>query len=366
MKNKLWMILSLSLVLMTAGVYLTWELLIRRQAAHKDTTHRDKVDAFSGATPLALERPVPGGLSLTVDGKVKQEYHLNSPSFRLLAKTRIRTPEVLPGGEVTGNYIYTGIPVLYILEGVRPEKGPEDAFDRPMDMVVVFTSGSGRQARFSYGELTCGDDALPVTLAFHREPLRPNKAPGKYTKNKTTENLDGLRLICPREPDTSRYLDNVVRMTLAVPSTPDSLLPPVQKKKDCTSPSITCVDGEKQWTADLENIPVKTIDNWVRTGHGRGLKGDRTVTASGYLLPAFLKHNFPDCGADDFFVLTACDGYRGIFSGRELFATAAGNGMLLLTGFNGKPPKNSFTVGTVSDFFIDRSIRNVTHIVRLD
>jgi len=355
MKNKKWIILSVLIVMVLAAAYVLWEII----------SYKDYIDAFSGATPVSLERKVPEGLSLTVDGDVKQTYHFSSRSFRLLAKTRIRTPEVTPEGEIMGTYIYTGIPVLYILEGVVPKKTNTDAFDRPLDMVVVFSTTTGQTSLFSYGELTTVSDSLPIMLAYFREPLLPSKEPEKYTRNKYKENIKGLRLICPREPDTSRYLDNVDRLTLTVLPTPDHLLPPVQKQKECVSESITCVEGDKTRPDSYENVPIIEISNWFRIGHGRGIKGDHLAAASGYHLPSFLKQNFPDCSPKDFFVFVGCDGYRSIFSGRELFCTRAGNDFLLINTIDGKPSKGGITIGAPSDFFVDRCVWGLTHIVRI-
>ena len=354
-KNKKWIAYTVLTVVLLVAASLVWHII----------SYTDDIDAFSGATPLALEKDVPEGLSLTVDGKVKQTYHFNSRSFRLLAKTRIRTPEVTPEGEIMGAYIYTGIPVNYIMEGIVPEKSKTDAFDRPLDMVVVFYSSTGETARFSYGELTCADDSLPVTLAFHREPILPHKNPESYTRNKYKNNITGLRLICPREPDTSRYLDNVVRIALTVPQTSDLALPPVEKKKKCTGISITCLEEGKEKPASYESVPITRISNWFRTGHGRGIKGDHPVSAFGYHLPSFLRNNFPGCGPEDFFLFIACDGYRSIFSGREIFCTPAGDSFLLLETMDGKPPKGGKTIGAISDFFVDRCVWGLTHIVRL-
>lgn len=328
-------------------------------------TGGDSLDAFSGATPLALSREVPQGLSLKIDGDVKQEYRLTSRSFRLLAPMRIRTPEVNSSGEIVGTYIYTGIPVLYILEGVVPKKEANAAFDRPLDMMVTFSSTGGQSSSFSYGELTMSDDAMPVTLAYHREPLLPTKNPESYTGNLYRDNIAGLRLICPREPDTKRWLDDVVRMTLTVPGTPDHLLPRQKKGSECTSTALTCVEDEREWPASIEDVPLISVSRWFRIGHGRGVKASRPSSASGYSLPDFLTRNFPPCTPDDFFLFVGCDGYRALFSGREIFCTGAGSRLLLLTTLDGQAPKKGFTVGAVSDFFVDRCVWGLSHIVRL-
>jgi hypothetical protein len=353
MKDK--RLILLPVLIIIAAAFVLWDVV----------THRDYIDAFSGATPLALQKEVPNGLSLEIDGKVKQIYRFNSRSFRLLAKTRVRTREVTPGGEIMGAYIYTGVPVIHIMEGVRPQKTKTHAFDRPLDMIVIFTSANGKTTRFSYGELTMVDDSLPVILAFNREPIIPTKIPETYTGNKYKENIKGLHLICPRETDTSRYLDNVVRITLEIPPYPDHLLPGMQKGKKCTSTSITCLENENQWPASYDNIPTIEVSDWFRIGHGRGVKGDGLFTASGFHLSSFLKRNFPGCGPGDFFMFTACDGYRALFSGREIFCTQAGDSFMLINTINGKPPKGGYTIGPISDFFIDRSVWGLTHILRL-
>ncbi|MCK4765122.1 MAG: hypothetical protein KAW12_23185 [Candidatus Aminicenantes bacterium] len=358
MKSKKWLILLILLLAVVQVAFFVMQYMQR---------NLDNSDAFSGATPLALKRKVPDGLSLIVDGKVKQEYVFSSDSFWLLAKARIRTPLVSPGGEILGAYIYTGVPALYFLEGIVPQKSAEDVFDRPLDMVVIFTSASGRKVCFSYGELNTIDDSLPVTLAYHREALLPTKKdPETYTLNKLPGNIAGLSLICPREPDMSRYLDNVERMTLAVLPTPDHLLPVLSKNKECISASVECIENNDKRPAFFAELLREEIPYWVRIGHGKGLKGQRPSTASGYPLGAFLRSNFPGCTEKDFFIFVGCDGYRGIFSGREIFLTAAGKSFYLLDTLDGGPMKEGIMVGAVSDFFIDRCVWGLSHVVRVE
>lgn len=329
-------------------------------------THRHYVDAFSGATPPALERGVPDDLQLEVTGDVKQTYTFNSRALRLLAKTRVRTREVSSGGEILGAYIYSGIPLLYILEGVAPEKEKDAVFDRPLDMLVTVQAVSGDTARFSYGELTMMDDRNPVMLAFHREPLNPTKDPETYTRNKFKGKLRGLRLVCPREPDTARYLDDVVGLTLSLPPTPDKVLPMLRKDEKCTSDRILCRQSDGMVVdADYDNVEWLEVNGWFRIGHGRGIKGDGLFQAKGYGLRSFLKANFPGCGPGDFFMFVACDGYRALFSGREIFLTRDGAGMVLIENLNGNPPKGGKMLGVTDDFFVDRNIWGLSHIVHI-
>ncbi len=329
------------------------------------TSQNEKTHAVSSATPIALTQTIPAGLNLKVTGGVKKEYNLNSKALGQMATTRIRTRETSPAGHMMGAYIYTGIPVLYLLEGIAPLKTDKDAYDRPLDMFVILRSASGKEAVFSYGELTMTDDQNPVTLAFHREPLMPTKGADKYTKNKYKTNINGLHLICPREPNTARYLDNVTEIILKTPKVTGVTLPPQQKGNKCKSQTITCVQSGESTPAIYKEVERITIENWFRIGHGRGIKDDRLNKVEGYALPSFLRKNFPGCTENDFFLFVACDGYRSLFSGKEIFATHDGSQMLLVETLNDAPPSGGKTLAPTADFFVDRNLWGLSHIVKL-
>ncbi len=319
------------------------------------------IEALTGATPLAVKRDVPRGVTLAVNGMVKKEYRFSRRALNGMAATRIRTREVAPGGEYLGAYIYYGIPLFNILEGVEPKKPEGAPFDRPLDMIVEVVSDGGQKARFSYGELTMTDDSLPVTLAYRREQVLPAKDPEKYDKNSFREDIEGLRLICPRDPDTGRYLDNVTAVILTTTDADYENLPAMKKGADCESDSIQCVETGASRTGSFAGVPTRDVTGWVRVGHGQGYKG--ISTASGYDLRSYLTKNFPGSGRDDFFLFVACDGYRTIFSGREIFATGDGKSFIIADKLDGKKPKGGVMLAPVDDYFVDRDLWGLTHIV---
>ncbi|MBN2430654.1 MAG: hypothetical protein JXQ27_04230 [Acidobacteria bacterium] len=346
-------------ILLVVALVVGTVLVYRRQ-------NHDKMEylAVTGATPLALAETVPAGVDLTVDGRVKQVYHFVGTALRTLATTRLRTREVDPDGNFLGTYAHVGIPVYNILEGVAPAYPPGTPFDRPLDLVVRFTARDGRQTFYSYGELTMTDDHLPVTLAFHRMPVLPSKDPREYTLNRFTEPLTGLRLIAPRDPDTARYLNDVVRMTLLLPRFPEEMLPLVRKGTDCVAESLTCVSAVAMVPARFEEVPLRTVTDWVRVGHGRGFKGIEPAV-SGYDMRAFLTLNFPGETEADYFLFVGCDGYRALFSGREIFATTDGEAMLILPGHVREPAAVGYTLAPTADFFVDRDVWGLSHVVHV-
>ncbi len=324
-----------------------------------------KIDAVSSATSLALQKKFPDGISLKIFGKVRKIYNLNSSYLSTLATVRIRTKEVDPQGEVTGAYIYNGFPVYFLLDGIRPQKNSNDKFDRPLDLIVTFISKTGKRSHFSYGELTMCNDTFPVTLAFNREPVLPSKDPESYKKNRETKPLVGLRLICPRDRNNYRYLDQVVSIEMFLPRTSDKILPKLVKGDRCLSNKLFCIKKGNKYESSFSGIKIKTFKNWVRIGHGRGIKSKNPETVSGYSLRNFLVNNFGSSNIDDFFMFVGCDGYRSLFSWSEIFHTYAGERMIIITQRNGKPIRNNITLGITNDFFVDRDIHGLSYIEKI-
>ena len=331
----------------------------------KNKNYYDLINAVSGATPLAVAADVPDDFSLTVNGLTKQEYRFTSSALNGFASTRIRTLEISGDGEFVGAYVYNGIPVFNILEGIAPEKPEPVLFDQPVDMVVTFSSDSGRSVRFSYNEIIMVDDSLPVTLAYQRRPIEPTteKVRETYDKNRFTKPLDSLRLITPKDPDNSRYLDHVTTITLSMPDVPDKMLPPRVKKSKCTSHSIFCIDNNAIRPASFENINRIRKEPWVMISHGHGY--DRTVSVEGFDLRSFLTENFTDIKDSDFFLFAACDGYRSLYSAYEIFRNVNGASMMIADTVNDQPSQNGFRLALTADFFTDRSMWGVSHVLRL-
>jgi hypothetical protein len=330
-------------------------------------THKDYYDylTMSGATPLAVARRIPSAIRLDIDGLVKKNYHFTGDALSALATTRIRTREISPQGDYLGAYIHVGIPVFNILEGIAPQKPADAAFNQPLDILVTFHSATGKTVCFSFNELIMAGDCQPVTLAFSRKPVLPtNEAVREaYAGNRFTADLTGLRLICPKEPDTARYLDDVVRISYDAIPVDETGLPPRKKKVACHSASITCVDGENRTTGVFDAADRTSNHHWIRIGHGHGY--DDTARAEGVDLRGFLTANFPGAGPDDFFLFVACDGYRALFSGREIFTTADGAGMLIVDRLNGDAPAEGLMLAPTADYFSDRAMWGLAQVVRI-
>jgi hypothetical protein len=325
-----------------------------------------KIIVVTGATPLALKQDVDKNISLEVSGNTKKVYKFDEDSLNAFASVYIRTREVAPNGDFEGTYRYTGVQVLNILEGIAPEKPKDAPFDRPLDMIVTFISSSGKQVHFSYGELTMTDDVKPVILAYSRTELAASKStPEKpYKLNIHKGDVKGLRLICPGDNNTARYLDDVKRIVLREITVDNSEFPEMTKGFRCVADSVKTVHNGKVMPLDLNGIETGNVANWVRTGHGQGFKG--ISSASGYNLRSLLRKNFPGAGEKNYFLFVACDGYRTMFSGREIFSTDAGKDMMLLKEMDGAKTRCGMSLGPVRDYYVDRETWGLTHIMMVD
>lgn len=329
-------------------------------------THYDYIDAFTGATPKALAAKVPGGISVKVTAFEGREYHFNSSSFRLLAKTRLRTREYKRDGTIIGSYSYEGVPLRVILEGVDPDKSVNAPFDRPTDIVVRVKSADGGVSCFSYGELTMATDSDPVILAYKRNEVLPDKEPEKYKGNKRKEEIENVALICPGDEDVSRYLEEVQEIEFIAPDTGRMAVPVMRKGMDYVSKTVVFAEKDRSVEVGADSLRIKEQSfAWFRIGHGRGIKRRELINVSGSRLSSVLRKYYPDLKKEDFILVTGGDGYRTVFSGYEVLEGRTGNSMIIVDEIEGKTPESGVLLGVMSDFYIDRCVRGVAHIARL-
>lgn len=319
------------------------------------------VIAVTGATPKAIVAPIPDGINLTVKGCTEKVYTFNSSELATLAPTYIFTREISSDKTYLGAYRYHGISIINILDGIKIKKPVDAAFDGPGDIIVQFKSRNGNTSQCSYGELVMSGNMFNYILAYKREPIQPAKEGNTYSKNLYREDLKGLRLVIACDRDTSRYLDDVVEINLTVPQYDCSALPKTKKGKRCSSSYILCTSPNKSHRATFTGVSQQTISDWVQVGHGRGYKG--IVQVKGFNLKSFLYQNFSYIPHDAWFLFVGCDGYRCLFSYKEIFEHDSGNKIIIATHINGKPSQGNYMLASTDDFFVDRCVWGLSHIL---
>lgn len=317
--------------------------------------------AVTGATPKAIVAPIPDNITLTVKGCTTKVYTFNNRELEALASSYLFTREISDEGTYLGAYRYHGIPIINILDGIKIKKPADAAFDGPHDIIVQFKSRKGKISKCSYGELVMSKNMFNYILAYKREPIQPAKEGDSYTKNLYKKDIKGLKLVIACDIDTTRYLDDVIEINLLLPNYDDSLLPETKKGKSCLATRVVCISQGKPHTADFLHVQPQAVSNWIQVGHGRGYKG--ISNAKGFNLKYFLVKNFSPIPHDAWFLFVGCDGYRCVFSYQEIFEHDSGNKLLIATHINGKPAQGNYMLASTDDFFVDRCVWGLSHIL---
>jgi hypothetical protein len=235
-------------------------------------------------------------------------------------------------------------------------------------MVVTVENQKGESTWFSYGELTMCTDETPTLLAFDRQEMLPSKDPEKYKRNSWHGPHSGLRLVAARDWDNSRHIDQADQIQLLRPAWPTPDGTPTMKVPGKGSPiphQVILADETTvvwQGRPDTLGLPQSQIENWRRFGHGRGLKSDSPETTSGIPLPDLVKKVFPQMTREDALLFIAIDGYRVLFSGREILEHPQGQRMLIRE--NAQEGQGWFLAAT-GDLYVDRCTWGISHIVRI-
>ncbi len=143
---------------------------------------------------------------------------------------------------------------------------------------------------------------------------------------------------------------------------------------DCSSSSFSISGAVKQtavfnWNS-LDSFKKVKIPDLVISNH----KGEKKMVATGLegvLLKDIFQHisftiDEPKRLSELYFVFTACDGYKVLYSWNEIFNTATGNAVFVITGKDGLVKNNikeSILLVSTSDFTTGRRyIKGLTGI----
>lgn len=343
-----------------------------------------------GAQEAAPVRPK--GIALS--GSVKKPQTVDAaglaglPRHTLLAK--------LPGvARYRGTFETEGVALKDLLEKAEIAKATDDNFDRPLDLAVVVTGRDGKKALFSWGELFLLGDEGAALLVDRIRPLVPHHheaiddarfAAGAWFGVEARETLDvsscagchdggklgkidvprGACLVPTRDATGRRFVEDVVSVEVRQAGFP---APP--RKRDqadpwVEAPALVLPGGKTVALGAKATKPVPRVegeDDGI--GLGRGFRGHSRF--SGASLAALLRSSLP-AGTDPgplCVVVTASDGYRALYSGGEVLLSRSPENVVLVDSEDGKPLfRKSGRLKAVArgDFFVDRSVRNVSEI----
>jgi len=253
-----------------------------------------------------------------------------------------------------GAFYYSGYSLYDILDGRRVKKAAENTFSPLLDMYVVVENSQGEKAVFSWGEIYYVRDNHSILIARNVQAINPSKLqsvqwppPGEP------------RLICSGDLMNARHLGNPTR--IVVRSFRGTFA--TQKPANIYAPEFTIVmAGKSINVGEMSPAMEKRKYRHAGYGHGTGFKGIEEVT--GVLLKDVLDAKIKT-SADDLrqgiAVISAKDGYRGVFSLSELL-NRNDNREFLLLDRKGIQADGRYVLFAAPDFFVDRNVKAIEKI----
>ncbi len=331
---------------------------------------------------------------IKIKGAVKNEINLSFNDLEGIKSAARRIKIYDDKNEYLGNYELDGVALGELLSLAGVAKKTDDGFDRELDMYVVVRGRSGRSALFSYGEIFLDANFNSVILTKNarfilpdkHEDLKPfnfndrlwHKAPGAHNidlKNCAAchNAKDERKLYFPRgycvyptsDSSSERFIEDAYEIEICQIA-PRAIKMEKHKENMWSESIIINICGKNSmeiWTGSLSTFyKTRFIENTI--GLGKGFHGKSEF--EGYNMACVLNQFCPPADyAMSYYVITADDGYRSLFSAAEIFNSSKGANLFLVDIENGaalKKGSGRFRAFIREDFFIDRCVRAVKEI----
>ncbi len=259
------------------------------------------------------------------------------------------------GNKFIGAYRYNGYSLLDILDLRKLNKANKDEFGPIIDLFVIVENESGEKAVFSWGEIFYPNHLHEILIATEVMRIVPSK-----TKELWPLPTD-CKLVVKHDLITARNISVPVRIRIVSAGRSfevDRNMEPMH-----ADAIDVFVGGNKTKTlthapADVPTITYETIFY----GRGRGIHS--TTPFTGQMLKQVLNGQVDFTTKNlmnSYLIISAADGYRGVFSYSEIFNRNDQSEILLIDD-----PINidggRFRLFPACDFFSDRAIKAVSGI----
>ncbi|MFZ2955520.1 MAG: hypothetical protein WA705_01290 [Candidatus Ozemobacteraceae bacterium] len=335
---------------------------------------------------------------IRISGAVRQEKTFSGAELEAFPARfeRVKIPNASQA--YGGTFEADGIELAGVLKACDIEKKRNDGFDRELDMYVRVIGRDGGTAVFSWGELFLGDAANGILLVKQLRFLYPHKhadfsklawKPEEWFSRNGEAVASAQKAACAschngtlnpvlvfprswcivasRDGWPGRFVEDVVEIQVC--QVPADQIPVIASQPRETmwveKPSLILPDGSKSEIApdSFKDLP-RFSQRGCSFGLGKGFHGihDR----NSYDLAMVLGKRLEKYDLNQAVILVSCpDGYRGLFSGAEVFRSRNSGNVLMIDAEDGQPMKpgdGKFKIFSNGDFYIDRSLRSVAEI----
>jgi hypothetical protein len=308
----------------------------------------------------------PAAPAFTIGGAVRQPLALTSADLSRFAPAEVRLTDLTRDKQYNGVFDYHGVPLQTLLRLADIQK-TGGGFNKLIDLAIVVRNKEGKEVVLSWGEIFYRNPSN-VIVAFSCDPVMPHStggcakchAPEFYQPalDKLKRKVGLPKLILPNDFYSERSLEDIVSIEV-VDLQRGSGQKPVPEPSAAT---FTLIDatGKSTQFSELSGLPRKQVD-FKNVGDGRGFHGFRKF--EGVPVRDLLAGVDSGLDADKAVLVSATDGYQGLFSFGEIFLSPLGERIIVSQQQKGAASgSKSFSFVDPDDASADRMIKTISKI----
>ncbi len=301
--------------------------------------------------------------ALTVGGVVRQSLNLSNEDLARFVGTEVKLTDFTSNKQFNGLFVYKGVPLQALL-GTAVIQKAGGGFNKQIDLAIVVRNREGKVAVLSWGEVFYRNPSN-VIVAFSADPVMPHHAKGcgqchaqkefQPTLDKLTRKVGLPKLVLANDFFSDRSLEDIISIDVV------DLKRGSAKKPDPepTPAKFTVTDNSGKITEFTELPKYRQIKVDLKVvGDGKGFHGYKQF--EGVSVRELLEGLNVGKEPDKTMLVTATDGYQGLFSFGEIFLSPLGERIIISEQKEGSV--KSFKLVIPDDTAADRSIRSISKI----
>lgn len=258
-------------------------------------------------------------------------------------------------GSFTGAYLYQGYSLYDILNLTVLKKKNEAEFPPIIDLFVEVENAQGEKVVLSWGEIYYPIHRHEILIASGVRRIVPSK-----TKDLWPLPTDS-KLVVASDLYTERNISNPVKITVRSSKID---FPIIRNIPEMYANDLKFYQGSRLLKTLKDGKLKGTMVSYGSVFYGRGTGIHGTTPFKGVMLKEYTKEYYPLTKENlktGLFVVTAPDGYRGVFTYSEIF-NRNDQAEVLIVPMSGIKTQGAYLLYPAADFFSDRSIRCWNHV----
>lgn len=307
-------------------------------------------DFYDDAEPYYLFGP----RTIEISGEIENPGIIDLadfPAHSVIVKEAMLTKN---DNQFIGAYRYDGVSLYDILNLFILDKKNKNKFNPIIDLYVEIENMEGEKAILSWGEIYYPVHHDEILIATQVTRIVPSKTEELWPLPEKT------KLVVASDLITERNISNPVKITVRSANKAFE----VEKGMSPMFASSIIVEDQEKKVMKIDALPKDFCQlTYETTFYGRGRGIHSTTPFKGVMVKDILRKEFPlkpENIAKGYFIISAEDGYRAVFTFSEIMNRNDQAELLLID--EGDTDGGKFRLFPAFDFFSDRAIKSVNGI----